>query len=190
MGWGDSSNEIPDIPNTDRGRKFNAVSIELEGVAKDFSAIRNFSPEFKTAVKELNARIDVYRKNGSEDVNSIAKEMNKILKRIDDGNVFPPDALDSVETALLTFNQVQHQQQGSLNWIDALAMPGGNILAGNTACTEQSSGRWLPKPSDTLARFVNLSDPDIGYKSTPLLWYKMKPVSEMAAFLFPTGSLI
>jgi taurine transport system permease protein len=64
-------------------------------------------------------------------------------------------------------------------------MPGGEILAGNNACSEQGSGRWLPKPSDTLATFVHMAHPDQGYKGFPLLWYKWKPFSEMVGFLTP-----
>jgi taurine transport system permease protein len=64
-------------------------------------------------------------------------------------------------------------------------MPGGDILAGNRACSEQGSGRWLPKPSDTLGTFVRMMDPDVGYKGVPLLWYKMKPVAEMIGFVVP-----
>ena len=73
----------------------------------------------------------------------------------------------------------------SLRLINALALPGGEILAGNNACSEQGSGRWLPKPSDTLNTFFRLANPDIGYKGIPLLWYEMKPVSEIIEYLLP-----
>ena len=184
-GWGDSKKEIPDIPNTQRGRKFDLVSQELQVVAKDFSAIRNISEDFKTRVSALNERIDVYRKGSEPVAADLGKQLNKILKRVDDGVVFPAGALDPVENALKRFNLEQENQRGNLKWIDRLAMPGGEIVAGNTACTEQGSGRWLPKPSDTLATLVRLSDPDVGFKSNPLLWYKFKPVGEMAAFFIP-----
>jgi len=74
---------------------------------------------------------------------------------------------------------------GTLKWIDAFAMPGGRVISGNTACSEQGSGRWLPKPSDTVATFVRLANPSIGFKNIPLLSIKQKPLAEMAGFLIP-----
>jgi len=64
-------------------------------------------------------------------------------------------------------------------------MPGGEIRAGSSSCSEQGSGRWLPKPSDTLRTFARISNPEIGYKGYPMLWYKMKPFGEMVDFLVP-----
>jgi len=66
-----------------------------------------------------------------------------------------------------------------------LMMPGGKISSGSSSCSEQGSGRWLPKPSDTLRTLVRISNPEIGYKGYPLLWYKMKPFGEMVDFLVP-----
>jgi taurine transport system permease protein len=111
--------------------------------------------------------------------------MTKIYRRIDDGRIFPPSVLSEIEQALVELDQTQNKLQGSLTIINAWAMPGGEILAGNNACSEQGSGRWLPKPSDTLATFLRLADPDEGYKGVSLLWYKMKPVSEMVGFVVP-----
>ena len=183
--WGESSTEIPMLPETERGRKFDAVSGDLATISSDFTSIRNKSPEFEQEVDELNVRIDALRESADPRVAELAKELNKILKRVDDGTVFPPNALSGIEQALVELDDQRREQAGSLNWINALAMPGGEILAGNTACSEQGSGRWLPKPSDTIATLVRISDPEIGYKGIPLLWYEMKPVGEMLAFFIP-----
>ena len=184
-GWGQSSTEIPMLPETERGRKFDAISGDLAAISSDFTSIRNKSPEFEQQVADLNVRIDALRESADPRVAELAKELNKILKRVDDGTVFPPNALAGIEQALVELDDQRREQAGSLNWINALAMPGGEILAGNTACSEQGSGRWLPKPSDTIATLVRISDPEIGYKGIPLLWYEMKPVGEMLAFFIP-----
>ena len=66
-------------------------------------------------------------------------------------------------------------------------MPGGTIVAGNSACSEQGSGRWLPKPSDTWNTLKRLSDPEIGFKGIPLLWYQMTPLASIADYFVPDG---
>jgi len=142
-------------------------------------------------LQDLKARYKAFVIDQSGDENSIAerkaflKQIDKVYKRIDDGKVFPPAMTQVVEDALISLEEEKINQQGSLYYINAFAMPGGDILAGNNACSEQGSGRWLPKPSDTLATFVHMMDPDVGYKGIPLLWYKMKPVPEMIGFIIP-----
>ncbi len=113
------------------------------------------------------------------------KGLTRVLRRVDDGNIFPPDALNDVQTALVNLDNEQKSQQGGLRFYDALMMPGGEIRAGSSSCSEQGSGRWLPKPSDTLRTFMRISNPEVGYKGYPLLWYKMKPFGEMVDFLVP-----
>ena len=58
--------------------------------------------------------------------------------------------------ALVAFDKTHIEQQGSLKAFDTWMMPGGRIMAGNSACSEQGSGRWLPKPSDTLGTLVRI----------------------------------
>jgi len=113
------------------------------------------------------------------------KNLGKMAKRIDDGKLFPAAALDPIEQAVVQIENVSRDEQGGLLWIDRLAMPSGTIVAGNTACSEQGSGRWLPKPSDTVGTLVRLANPNIGYKNIPLLWYEMRPVGELLAFFIP-----
>ncbi len=192
--WGDSGQEIPLHPNTPRGYKFDAASRSMKGIVKDFSAIRNKNPNFlakvertRLAIKALGERLGVSASDAlqKEQRAKFVKNLNKVLKRVDDGLIFPPAMMDGVQAALKQFEQEKRAQQGGLKFIDSFVMPGGKIIAGTTACSEQGSGRWLPKPSDTLRTLARISNPDIGYKGFPLLWYKWKPVPEMIGFLLP-----
>jgi len=183
-GWGQAKPEIPDDPVTARGAIYNAIAPDLEEISSDFASVRNTNPTFLADVAALEADIKAIPA-GEEVVEDFGKQLNKMLKRIDDGAVFPPGTLEPVEQSLTKLHAVQLANKGSLKWIDALAMPGGNILAGNTACSEQGSGRWLPKPSDTLATFLRMANPSIGFKNIPLLSIKQKPLAEMVGFVVP-----
>ena len=70
-----------------------------------------------------------------------------------------------------------------------LFIPGDGVVNSKTQCTEQGSGRWLPKPTDVIATFLKLADPDIenggGYKGSTLLWWKWLPIADMIAFIIP-----
>ncbi len=183
-GWGQGKTEVPGDPVTERGALFDAIAPELTEIAKEYIDVRNNSPAFLDNVAALETDIAALGKSVPA-VDDFRKQLNKMLKRIDDGAVFPPGALDKVEQSLANLHEVQIEKKGSLNWIDAFAMPGGKILSGNTACSEQGSGRWLPKPSDTVATFARLANPSIGFKNIPLLSIKQKPLAEMAGFLIP-----
>jgi len=184
VAWGETNTEIPNLPTTRRGAIFAAVAPELEEIADDYIKIKNGGPAFLEEVAALEEEINAIPKDDGE-LGNMRKQLNKMLKRIDDGAVFPPGSLEPVETSLANLHDVQQEQKGTLNWIETLAMPGGEIVAGSTACSEQGSGRWLPKPSDTVATFFRLADPKEGYKGVPLLWYKQKPLAEMVGFFIP-----
>ena len=190
-GWGESPVEIPPLPLTDRGRKFAAASVVMNDISKDYMSIKNDGVKITGLLEDLKSRYESFEIDQSGDQatvdarESLVRQIDRIYKRIDNGKVFPPAMTRVVEDALIALEEEQRNQQGGLLYIDALVMPGGDILAGNRACSEQGSGRWLPKPSDTLATFVRMMDPDVGYKGIPLLWYKMKPVPEMIAFIVP-----
>lgn len=185
-GWGASNQEIPVKPTSQRGAMFDLVAKPMAAISADFGKVRNTSPEFIDAVASLDEEVQATAGVAeSLAVKDFARQMNKLLKRIDNGAIYPPGALEPVETALVKFHEVQKSKQGALKLIDAIAMPTGTIMAGNTACSEQGSGRWLPKPSDTLATLMKISDPEIGYKGVPLLWFKQKPLAEMVGFLIP-----
>jgi len=191
-GWGRSSQEVPNFPATQRGFKFDAAATELKVIVKDFTGIRNTGDNFAANLAIVDEQLAAL-KSSSEDLDADAaeararfvKNLGKMAKRIDDGNVFPATALDPIETALVKLEAVSKQEQGGLLWVDRLAMPSGTIVAGNTACSEQGSGRWLPKPSDTIATLARLSNPNIGYKGIPLLWYEMRPLGELIGSFIP-----
>ena len=190
-GWGESSTEIPPLPKTDRGRAFDAAAQIMEQIADDYGKIRNNSPEITAMIDEIKQRLEnfVIDESGTDTTfqrrKEVLSQINKISKRVDDLRIFPSHTTDRVEASLWNLQDAMETRQGSLRLIDKYALPGGAILAGNNACSEQGSGRWLPKPSDTLGTFVFLGNPEQGYKGFPLLWIKMKPVSEMVGFLLP-----
>ena len=190
-GWGKGQQEIPALPLTDRGRKFAAASVVMDQISKDYMKIKNDGRQITKILADLKARYKTFviDESGNEETvaerEAFVKQIDKVYKRIDDGKIFPSSMTRVIEDALISLEEAKRDQQGSLFYIDAFAMPGGDILAGNRACSEQGSGRWLPKPSDTLGTFVRMMDPDVGYKGVPLLWYKMKPVAEMIGFIVP-----
>jgi taurine transport system permease protein len=189
--WGASTIELPVLPMTDRGRKFAAASLVMQQIAKDYTAIRNNSTTISTQLAEIRTRYQNFVVPPVEDATIMAqhkrfiRQIDKIYKRIDDGKIFPPSLTQAVEAALIRLDHEQYRQQGMLFYIDSLIMPGGTIMAGNSACSEQGAGRWLPKPSDTFKTFLRLADPAVGYKGTPLLWYEMRPVAEIIAWVVP-----
>ena len=54
-----------------------------------------------------------------------------------------------MQAAIIEFDELQNKEQGGLRLIDILLFPAGTIVASGPTCSEQGSGRWLPKPSDT-----------------------------------------
>ncbi|MEB8431459.1 ABC transporter permease subunit [Cocleimonas sp. KMM 6892] len=193
--WGDSGNEIPAAPASPRGYKFDAAAKEMKTITSDFSKIRNNNSNFLAQVEKLKGQIAsldtlVKASPGTDELlianrADFVKGLTRVLRRVDDGNIFPPDALNNIQNALVKLDNEQKSQQGGLRYYDILMMPGGEIRAGSSSCSEQGSGRWLPKPSDTLRTFARISNPEIGYKGYPLLWYKMKPFGEMVDFIIP-----
>ncbi|PWQ98481.1 ABC transporter permease [Leucothrix arctica] len=193
--WGDSGNEIPYAPATPLGYKFAAAAVEMKAISKDFIKIKNTNEHFLGQVDELKSQIAAFDTKAKaatgldellvENRADFFKGLTHVLRRVDDGNIFPPDALNGIQTALVALDGEQKSQQGGLKYFGALMMPGGEIRAGSNSCSEQGSGRWLPKPSDTLRTFVRISNPEIGYKGNPLLWYKMKPFGEMVDLVVP-----
>ena len=193
--WGDSGNEIPNAPASPRGYKFDAAAKEMNTISKDFRKIRNKNTHFLAQIDQLKKQIDALKPltkatDGVDELlvenrKDFVKSLTRVLQRVDDGNTFPPDALNIVQTSLINLDKEQKSQQGLLRFYNTFMMPGGNIRSGSSSCSEQGSGRWLPKPSDTIRTFARISNPDIGYKVYPLLWYKMKPFGEMVDLLVP-----
>ena len=179
--------EVPLIPATDRGLRFHAAAQELNLISDDFFKLRNHNPQFKEKIKELKDEIKSYRKDlDSEDLSSTyAKNIVKIARRIEFASIYPPNALDKMQNAIIKFDVAQKEAQGGLRFIDIFLFPAGTIIASGPSCSEQGSGRWLPKPSDTFNKFALMLKPSVGYKDIPLLWIDMVDVSKMIGFILP-----
>ena len=180
--------EVPLIPATPRGLKFHAAAEELKIIDEKFFKLRNHNPKFKNTVKELKEEIKVYRENLSdteEVASNYAKNIVKIVRRIEFASIYPPNALNSMQNAIIEFDNLQKAEQGGLRLIDILLFPAGTIVSSGTSCSEQGSGRWLPKPSDTFNKFILMSKPSVGYKNIPLLWIDMMDVSKIIGFILP-----
>ncbi len=180
--------EVPLIPSTDKGLKFNAAAEELKIIDEEFFKLRNHNPQFKNSVKKIKDEIKAYRaslKDSEEIASDYAKNIAKITRRIEFASIYPPNALNKMQKAIIEFENLQKSEQGGLRLIDLLLFPAGTIVSSGTSCSEQGSGRWLPKPSDTLNKFILMSKPSVGYKNIPLLWIDMMDVSKIVGFILP-----
>ena len=186
--WGETGAEVPFYPNTKFGLKFDAASKELNKIVEQFFLIKNNSEVFEKKSKELDSVIENYRDTlaESQEVETqFAREVSKIYGRVTRSNIFPANVLDPVELSVVRFEEVQKKEQGSLKIIDTLLFPGGTVVASGQTCSEQGSGRWLPKPTDTLKEFLHLLDPNQGYKNVPLFWYEMMGINKVVDFILP-----
>ena len=180
--------EVPLIPATGRGLKFNTAAEELKVIDEEFFKLRNHNPQFKNLVKQIKDDIKAYRASlddSGEVASTYAKNIVKITRRIEFASIYPPNALNNIQKAIIEFDNLQKSEQGNLRIIDMLLFPAGTIVSSGTSCSEQGSGRWLPKPSDTLNKFILMSKPSIGYKNIPLLWIDMMDVSKIIGFILP-----
>jgi len=198
--WGTSEVEIPLLPITPRGVLFDAVSLEVVPISERFLEIRNLSPEVETAIastaaslKELKSAepalsLDVAL---SKDRKAYIKAVERIFKRIDDATIFPSEVMYGVDRAVGQFFFAVDDAKGGLGVVESLFFPGTGIVKSRTQCTEQGSGRWLPKPTDVVATFGRLANPDLehggGYKGTTLLWWKWLNIADVLGFLIPDG---
>ena len=180
--------EVPLVPATSKGLKFDAAAKELEIISDKFFKLRNHNPQFKNSIKELKDKIKEYR-SGLDDTEEVAstyaKNIVKIARRIEYASIYPPNALNEMQNAIIEFDNVQKSEQGGLRLVDMFLFPAGTIISSGTSCSEQGSGRWLPKPSDTLNKFILMSKPSVGYKNIPLLWIDMMDVSKIVGFILP-----
>ena len=180
--------EVPLIPATKKGLKFDAAAKELKIINDKFFKLKNHNPQFKSSIKFLKDEIKSYRNNlnnSDEVASTYAKNIVKIARRIEFASIYPPDALDEMKDAIIEFDVLQKKEQGGLRLIDIFFFPAGTIVASGPSCSEQGSGRWLPKPSDTLNKFILMSKPSVGYKNIPLLWIDMMDVSKIIGFILP-----
>ena len=193
-GWGASGTaventvEVPIIPKTNKGLKFDAAAQELKIISDQFFKLKNHNFQYKSAIKEIKDEIKKFReeaKDAQEIASSLAKDVLKIARRIEYASIFPPNSLNEMQESIITFDKIQKKEQGSLHYVDLFLFPAGTIVSSGPNCSEQGSGRWLPKPSDTLNKFILLSKPSVGFKNIPLLWYEMMDVSKIVGFILP-----
>ncbi len=180
--------EVPLVPETKRGLKFDAAAKELQIISDEFFKLRNHNPQFKDKIKELKDEIKAYRKNlddTQEVASTYAKDIVKIARRIEFASIYPPNALNEMQNAIINFDVAQKEAQGGLRFVDIFLFPAGTIVASGPSCSEQGSGRWLPKPSDTFDKFMLMLKPSVGYKEIPLLWVELVDVSKMIGFILP-----
>lgn len=198
--WGVEDEEIGLLPMTPKGVLFDAVSLEIQEVAKRFLKLRNKSAEADQLITKTKADIAALKEankqpTGDEDIDkaraAYVKAVDRIYKRVDDGTIFPADALDTVNASVLNLYRTVDDTKGSLGFIEAVFFPGEGVVKSKTICSEQGPGRWLPKPTDVVATFGKLANPDLaaggGYKGTTLLWWKWLPVADVVAFIIPDG---
>ncbi len=180
--------EIPSIPKTKRGLKFQAAAEELNLISDEFFELRNHNSQYTSALEKLKKEIKDFRTNlgSSEEISSsFAKDILKIARRIEYASIFPPNTLKDMQLSIINFDKAQKKEQGTLRWVDILLFPSGTIISSGPSCSEQGSGRWLPKPSDTINKFTLMLNPSVGYKQIPLIWYEMMDVSKIIGFLIP-----
>ncbi|MDC1382301.1 ABC transporter permease [Candidatus Puniceispirillum sp.] len=198
--WGISEPEIPMLPISAKGALFDLVSSEAKSISNDFLGIRNLSPIAKDLISETKAMIANLKKLSSASdrdpriVKTRAdymKAVDRIFKRIDDGKIFPASVMTDIQGSVRTMLQQLEKSKGALSIVEILFFPGGDIIKSRTQCTEQGPGRWLPKPTDVVATFLTLANPDVenggGYKGTTLLWWKWLPISDVVSLLVPDG---
>ena len=198
--WGVTEDEIPILATTARGVLFDSVSADAKAISDSFAKIRNMPDAASALVEQTKADIASLKdanKAGSFDEETAkaradyVKAVERIFRRLDDGVIFPNDSLLIVNASIDRLNRSISGAKGSLALIDAVFLPGEGVVKSRTICTEQGSARWLPKPSDVIATFAKLANPDIaaggGYKGTTLLWWKWLEVADVVAFLIPDG---
>ena len=192
--WGASSTsidnavEIPYIPKTKKGLKFQAAADELNSISDEFFELRNHNSQYTSVIEGIKKDIKEFRSklNTSEEItSSFAKDILKIARRIEYASIFPPNTLNDMQTSIIDFDKAQKKEQGGLRWVDIFLFPSGTIMSSGPSCTEQGSGRWLPKPSDTLNKFTLMLNPNVGFKQIPLIWYEMMDVSKIIGFILP-----
>ena len=192
--WGASSTsldnavEIPSIPKTKKGLKFQAAAEKLNLISDEFFELRNHNAQYATALEKLKNEIKEFRSqfnDSNEITSSFAKDILKIARRIEYASIFPPQTLIEMQASIVNFDSLQKKEQGGLKWVDFFLFPSGTIMSSGPSCTEQGSGRWLPKPSDTLNKFALMLNPNVGFKQIPLIWYEMMDVGKVIGFVLP-----
>ncbi|MEL6752270.1 MAG: ABC transporter permease subunit, partial [Pseudomonadota bacterium] len=94
-----------------------------------------------------------------------------------------------VNTAIADLEAASNEAKGGLATVEAVFFPGPGVVKSRTQCTEQGSARWLPKPTDVVATFTELANPNLesggGYKGVRLFWWKWLAVADIVDFFVP-----
>lgn len=196
--WGTTNVEIPILATTSRGVLFSNAAEEAREITKLFLSVRNKPAANDRIIADVKARIAALKaatENGKFDEptttarNDFVKSLERIFRRLDDGTIFPAASLEGVNKSIADLDAARDEARGSLGIIEWLFFPGKGVVKSRTQCTEQGSARWLPKPTDVVAKFLKLANPDLesggGYKGTTLLWWKWLPVADVVGFLVP-----
>jgi len=198
--WGVTDSEIPMLPLTPRGVLFDNVAEQSKEIAKDFVKVRNLPEAAKIIISGVKSDITSLKeadKNYSGIEADLAsrkaylKAVERIFKRLDDGAIFPAAAMIQINLDILQIQDSVKSQTKGLRLVDALFLPGEGVVKSRTLCVEQGSSRWLPKPTDVVAKFARLANPNLedggGYKGTVLFWWKWLEIADVIAFLIPDG---
>ncbi len=196
--WGVTHTEIPVLPMTAKGVLFDNMAIMAAELTSEFVKIRNHIPTNDALIANIKERVEALKAaNKAADVdeataqtrNAYVKAVERIFKRLDDGLIFPATSLEGINTAIANLNNAKDDARGALSFVDAVFFPGKGVVKSKTQCTEQGSARWLPKPTDVVATFGQLANPNVdgggGYRGFPLLWWKWLPVGNVVGFVVP-----
>ena len=196
--WGTTYIEIPLLPITPKGVLFDSISDQASIITKTFLKTRNKSNAGDSLIESTKKKISSIKatnKSSAFDEDTLirrktyVKAVERIFKRLDDGTIFPPQALDGLNDAVTDLFLAIDETKGGLKLIDTLFVPGAGVIKSRTQCTEQGSGRWLPKPTDVIAQFLKLANPNIeaggGYKGSTLFWWKWLPIADLIGFIIP-----
>ena len=106
--------EVPFVAETAKGLKFQAAAEELKIINDKFFKLRNHNPQFKNSIKQLKDEVKAYRKNlnDSEEIASdYAKNIVKIARRIEFASIYPPNALNEMQNAIIEFDNLHGDYQ-------------------------------------------------------------------------------
>ena len=198
--WGVTDSEIPMLPQTARGVLFDNSAEQARKIAADFLKIRNLPDGAVNIIASVKTDIESLKqadKNFSGNEDDLAsrtaylKAVERIFKRLDDGTIFPSASMAQINMDIAKIKDSVKSQTASLRVIDALFLPGEGVVKSRTLCVEQGSSRWLPKPTDVVAKFALLANPNLenggGYKGTVLFWWKWLEIADVVDFLIPDG---
>ena len=107
--WGISEVEIPMLPETKRGMMYDQLSVEIKDLSKRFLKIRHFPQVSVEATKSKLKAVKTEQEklfignNLQLRMMGFIKSADRILKRVDDGNIFPPGTLHDLTFATSHF---------------------------------------------------------------------------------------